>query len=290
LENPILTKLEDRLAFTKWMHILENWKQTQQWPDIYITKDSTGSSFQHWAIILKPLTLDIYKILNILDNKWYDIYTIIITKFKTFLIQNNIEHDKKLMNQVFVRTILKRCIMTANYNVTLWKSQQYLLESINEEYSELLYNIESKKQIIRLHKIFYRFLNHDLFLLLFQNSKEKSLLELCKSVENDFTYKKKTKLKKQIEINGKRCNLTILNYNKDIDEVKTKRALPANIIQAFDARLAEFLLKEVECISIHDAFLVHIYDLGLLIDKTNEYFAKQLNYSTEYSASPFSLI
>jgi hypothetical protein len=150
--------------------------------------------------------------------------------------------------------------------------------------------LKTKNQIIRLHKIFYNFLNNDLFLLLFKNSKDSALSNITKQLEYDFTYLKMEVQKKQIEINGRRCELAYSKYNSTIDQVKTKRALPANIIQARDAELAVYLLNKVECLAIHDAFLVSIYDLGLLIDSTNAFFQQKLNYTSTEVANPFSVL
>lgn len=288
--NKILTKLEDELQYSKWWNIINKWQLTKQWGDLFIMKDSTGSSFQHWAILLQPknsMTLDI---LNITNERWYDIYTIIINKFHEFLKKNNFNFDNNLLRQILKRHIVKPCIMTANYNVTHWRSQQYLIENIIAEYPTLIHNPEIKKQILQIHDIFYEFLTNDVFLLLFNISKLDYLENLKKTNQIKFIYKTKKIIKKQIEIDGHRCDLAYSYYDPTIDWKKTMRSLPANIVQSLDAELAEYLIQHMECIPIHDAFVVSIYDLGLLVDETNKFFRTKFNMNPGIKTNPFIVI
>ena len=66
----------------------------------------------------------------------------------------------------------------------------------------------------------------------------------------------------------------------DISRHKTDKAFPANIIQGSDANLARFLIKNINCFSVHDSFAVSIFQLHDLMDLTNYYFSKKLNKTT----------
>ena len=58
----------------------------------------------------------------------------------------------------------------------------------------------------------------------------------------------------------------------EIDQHKTAQALPANIIQAQDAALAQFIISHMECFTVHDCFGVNLFSVHTLMDLCNKYF------------------
>ena len=68
------------------------------------------------------------------------------------------------------------------------------------------------------------------------------------------------------------------------------RYFTTNIVQSLDAELAEYLIQHMECIPIHDAFVVSIYDLGLLVDETNKFFRTKFNMNPGIKTNPFIVI
>ena len=65
--------------------------------------------------------------------------------------------------------------------------------------------------------------------------------------------------------------------------MKTKRALPANIIHFYDSKLAEFLMEEEDILAIHDAFSISLFSVHSLMDKTNLYFSKKIGPGSGYA-------
>lgn len=85
------------------------------------------------------------------------------------------------------------------------------------------------------------------------------------------------------KIQGMRWKFQQYEYGPEIDETKSQRALPANIIQAADAKFAHFIIKKVPCLPIHDSFIVDVEDCHILMDEANNYFRSELGGRGRYS-------
>jgi hypothetical protein len=57
-----------------------------------------------------------------------------------------------------------------------------------------------------------------------------------------------------------------------MDLKKTKQALPANYIHHLDSELITYISQKMRCLYIHDAFIIDIFELHILMDLINEYF------------------
>jgi DNA-directed RNA polymerase len=86
--------------------------------------------------------------------------------------------------------------------------------------------------------------------------------------------------KKIIKFADKRWIFSEKKLQNSTDRIKTQMALPANIIHAYDAKLARYLIKNVKCFTIHDSFGTSIFDIHQLMDFTNKYFNTELTAQT----------
>lgn len=99
---------------------------------------------------------------------WYDTYTIIIQLFKDTHRDRAYMHDAQIQ-QLLQRRILKKSIMTSNYNVQFLTSKDY----IRNEIKNLVFNnVQNFDEFVA---DFYTFLRTDMFTYLFKKSKTQYL-------------------------------------------------------------------------------------------------------------------
>jgi len=268
--------LENALAFNKFQNELKHFEQFRRWRKFSFLRDSTGSAFQHWAVLLGLKSKDALRKLNLSGACWHDIYQVVIEDFKQTLRGSDVSTiiNSKLGFKILKRQFWKRTIMTSNYNVTLWSSKNYLISALEDEYPGLFK--KNKNEIEVLHKAFFDYLKNDFFIKFYRESRTDFLADLLGSDKKTFIYKKSTKGVLIEKYNKRRVKFTLKKYTRERDMVRTQRSLPANLIQYEDAKLAEFLLENIEVLAIHDAFIVEPKNLGKLIDHANWYFQKKL--------------
>ena len=243
--------------------------------NVSIIRDSTGSSFQHWGVVL-GINEEFLEKLNLNGALWYDIYTLIITMFN----KNNNNKYFDIMKNFLNRKYLKKIIMTANYNAGKDLSLENFLSALKEDNMDTNDNLNYHMFI----KDFLSFLNEDLFKLIYLEDKKEKLnkikgdnytFEIDK--ENiSLIYLKHTDEKKIIKISGVRWIFIRKKLLKYVDERESDVGLPANIIQASDANLARFLIENLNCLSVHDAFAISIFEVHKLMDLANLYFNTHL--------------
>ena len=105
-----------------------------------IFKDATASGLQILTILLGAKAIDIFTQSNLTTpNIWYDTYYFIIKKF----INSN-DIPMELQHKYFTRSILKKTIMTYNYNATLitcwdyFKDEAGLPKNFDNELNKLI--------------------------------------------------------------------------------------------------------------------------------------------------------
>lgn len=159
---------------------------------------------QHWCRILKHKNDETLEKLNLNGDLWYDMYTIIILKFKEkyrfrdYFLNANIT---KYINRRF----LKKVLMTVNYNSTLFSCLKYFKGSI-EEVGGVISN-NDYKDIVELIKDFRSFCNGDIFEILFRMEKATTLknLNFSSNINNNIIrlhYLKTKPVIKVIKIDG----------------------------------------------------------------------------------------
>lgn len=258
---------------------LDTFFLTKKWKNISIIKDSTASTLQHWGTLLE--TKDEYvKYLNLNGDCWFDPYEIIINIFKKKYKDICNDKIKKILN----RDVLKKIIMTSNYNASLWKCKSDLLNYIHE--NDLNIDFEIMTGFITT---FYDFLNNDLFSELYKKDKKEFIQKLgdkliLKDASLDFKYYTQEKRRKELKNNNARWVITSNVNTEKIDKNKTNTALNANIIHALDAELARWLITKQELWPVHDSFCVSIFNTHKLMDSTNEYFRLKNKNDEQYSA------
>ena len=240
-----------------------------------IIRDSTGSSFQHWGVLL-DIKEEFLTKLNLNGNLWYDIYTLIINMFNK---SNNYLYND--MKDFFNRKYLKKIIMTANYNAGERLSLENFINALKEDDIP----IDDTFKYERFVNDFLSFLNNDLFKILYKQDK----LNTLKKIKDDnykfqtddgiisLIYFKHTDAKEVVKIAGTRWIFTRKKLFNKVSDWESDMGLPANIIQASDANLARFLVKNTNCLSVHDSFAINAFEIHKLMDLTNFYFNQRLN-------------
>lgn len=255
--------------------------ENSSWRGTTIIKDSTASTLQHWGTLL-TVKKDTKHTLNLDGVIWYDIYSVIISLFTA----NN---QKEYMRDAFIKKILnrkyfKKIIMTKHYNVSNYSATDYLYTALIKDFA--LENLNNTL-ILALLKDFLDFLENELFKHLYINNKHTFLQSLdyktktnCGAVS--FKYYKTKEVKRELKIAKYRWSFTSKELIHEVDEISSKRALPANLIHAKDAELARFLIEQLDLFVIHDSFGINNFELHKLMDLTNTYFNMQTgqdNYS-----------
>jgi len=172
--------------------------------------------------------------------------------------------------------------MTIGYNAGEEECRNTLIRRLVENGYDL--SAEITASLESFSKVFHKFLKTKLFDLLYIKSplvvKNLDFLELDDARINLIYFKEDSYNKKHDLKFGKerwvfaRTKLTISTDRRSSDTARN-----ANLIQARDAHLARYLVREISDIyCIHDCFGVSIYRLHNLMDKSNDYFSKHLGY------------
>lgn len=255
------------------------------WDNVTVIRDSTASSFQHWATELKVKS-GFMKYLNLDGTVWYDTYTFIIQRFLASDSGSKID-ERALM--AFNRKNMKKIIMTANYNAGADRCFNVLKSSLKAESGYAGYDTELFRGPLYA---FHSYLSGELFSDLYELGKSDYLTKNHKNLRLDdailnldyFTAKEKREV---FKIGDKRWVLSRSELLTDLQDWRSNVALNANIIQALDARLARFLVNELNVWPVHDSFGIGLFEVHRLVDKTNLYFSSKLGSE---SWSPFVLI
>jgi hypothetical protein len=182
------------------------------------------------------------------------------------------------LNGILNRKVLKSFIMIASYNACLW----VCFESIKQALIENDIVIDSKI-LYTFCKVFFKFLNDDIFKYIYINSKCEYLDSLkfkIKSFDNssiDLTYLNFKIKKEEIKFNKKRWIFTKKQLIDGICYKKTIKALNANVIQSSDAELVRFIIGKMSVLTVHDSFAVNLFDLHVLVDLINLFFNDKLS-------------
>ena len=246
----------------------------------FICKDSTASVFQHLFQFLRPKNLKTLEYCNIYKNNfWYDPYSIIIS---FFLEKNTISEFSK---KYFSRKYLKKSIMTQPYSVTYFSSWKYFKSAI--DYS-LIHNKSSFYKLSQYERDcllsdfekFYKFLEQDFEIQIFYLKQSKDIehnfVDICFDDDTSIYFSYLQINNKRKEIKNKKYDIRV-TYNefentKNVDNIKTKRALRANLIHACDSFFARKIISRYNCLVIHDCFCISATDINLCLDDMNMYY------------------
>lgn len=237
---------------------------------------------QHWARVLKPSGPRALALLNLNGDLYNDIYTTIIDGF-TLKYGGEGYFKNPVLEKYINRKFLKKNIMTVNYNSTKYTCYTYYKSTILNAGAKL--EESDIKDVLQLSNDLHDFTKTAIFAELFINDKEVFLSECNDSVVIDglnvpLHYLDSCKIDKVIKVSGKRWKFTETVVKNSVNSRKTTVALPANIVQAKDAEFARYIIDNVPCYTIHDSFGVSIFDVTLLMDKSNEFFSNDFGYET----------
>lgn len=240
-----------------------------------IFKDATASGLQILTILLGVKTVDIFTQSNFTTkNVWFDTYYYIIKKFF-----DSTEIPIELQHKYFTRSILKKTIMTYNYNATLITCWDYFKDEAGLPQH---FENELNKIIWPYFKNFYKFLQ-----ILFEGGEyyaqpSKQIVDFFKSevlVNDELRFKTSGDFEMLLRyfelMDGRRLDLIIpglitkratylTKMLSDIpDDTKTYRALRANITHFFDAYLIRKITVALNkpVITIHDSIGIDILNI-----------------------------
>lgn len=213
---------------------------------------------------------------NLSGRCWNDPYSLIISLYK-----KNRDVDPSLTT-LLKREYLKKFIMTVGYNARSDTCRTYFYESIlTQGVVDHINLIGSKKEDVdKLSTDIFNFIKLDLFHEFYERSISDIINELdIANIELgdcslNLTYLKKAAKprRKKHTYQYKKWYLSSLDLLESEDRAKQLRAFEPNLIHAYDAMLARYLVKNVSCYSVHDSFSTSLYDLHNLMDHCNLFF------------------
>jgi hypothetical protein len=241
-------------------------------------RDSTGSSFQHWGVAL-GVKSPYHAALNLDGNRWYDIYTTVI---ELFLRENERFLSEAGIGNLLNRKFLKKIIMTVNYNAGRKRCLEVLHSTLREEG---LFDEGLTPLYVDFINSFHTYLVKDLFYELYSSDKnaflrQHSSLLVLRDSRINLSYYYTKDVKEVVKVKQDRWVYTAKALQTEVWDWRTKTALNANIIQAKDAELAREIVSRCDCWPVHDSFAVGLFDVGSLMDATNDYFSRSLGSET----------
>jgi hypothetical protein len=264
--------VDDLAYYLNMRSCLSHFLRTGEWLNVTVIRDSTASSFQHWGTAL-GFKSDYLKLLNIDGDRWHDVYSIIIDLFLGGGAR--FRHNQRL-TAVLNRKNLKKIIMTVNYNAGVKSCLEVFLATLK---SEEVYDQTLDQEYKAFMLEFHAFLTKDLFNELYESQKDEFLgkhehyLSLGDASIN-LKYYETRDAKEVVKIKDQRWIFSVRQIQTDISDFKTKRARNANIIQAYDGRLARHLVLTCSVFPVHDSFGTSLFDVHTLMDETNSYFRR----------------
>lgn len=248
-----------------------------------IFKDSTASAFQHWSLNLGSKPSEDY-VLNMKGFLWSDLYTYSINTF----LRSSPKY--KVIFKFINRKLLKRSIMTVGYNVTFYSFLAYYLSELDNYLISNNLSLSEEEAILvkEFAKRFFDYLYSEFFLVLY-NKDRKSFIDSLDPLNigvggNSFNFAYTKVIGVKADVYGRGSYRIVIKRNvfslEEIDHKATRRGLDPNLIQAYDACLARYLIsQDLDLVSIHDEFGVSDYELPYLINHVNAYFNSEKKVS-----------
>lgn len=202
---------EDFSYYLSLSNCLDHFIKTSTWNNILIIRDSTASTLQHWGVFL-GVKSDMEKNLNFDGLEWCDVYSYIIS---IFLKEYNFYDEPKYMN-ILSRSVLKKIIMTINYNSGKLQCLKQLINILKEV------NIPADTNELKSFiNDFHNFVSIKLFGILYKKQKIQFLNSLNYSLVLDdakinLKYYKLNTNKKEYKIMNKRWVMSLKSISDDM--------------------------------------------------------------------------
>lgn len=231
-----------------------------------ISKDATASGLQHLLKILKPYNEESLKYCNLLsEDTWYDTYSHIIN---IFFNNNNIDSNFK---QYFNRKSTKKTLMIENYGATKTKCYKDFISNIKFTNSadipkiKIIFN--KLYDQLKENKI-SNFYKNNFSIILQSDEYIYPLNDGCVNL----SYNKTIKHQLSVIYKKKRNTFQEILTTNIIDKKKSKKAFKANITHTSDAEICRrmYFLYNDSLFSVHDCFIINIYNVNTFIDLINE--------------------
>lgn len=289
-------KIEIELEINHYIRIIKSFWDKKIKKRIII-KDATASINQIFMKKLGPINQNSLNYVNLgNENLWYDTYLVHRDKYYRYIIDNKLHENfqnRAIFNSYLERKLIKNTIMTIPYSAGFDLCWKNYIDKIIENKLDIIINQNLKK----MYKDFYKFIKTDmqniyLYLknthLLVQKINEdfeelrKYILESETGEANISYYKmKKSSIDKKYKINNQNRRITklILVPTKALDIEAFNVASGANTAHFLDAD--EIRSIEIELgysiITIHDSYLIDIFNCTNLIDTKIKHYQKHLN-------------
>jgi len=240
-----------------------------------ISKDATASVYQQLIKILGAKDSSIYKKANLnSENTLYDIYTFIIEEWYIKREEKIKEVQLENISKYFNRKNLKKVMMTKNYGCGFIRCMKYFIEDIEKD--EILQEKEREK-IGKLIHSFYHFITNEVSLTKvgvkeidkFLEKTEYKIIKLEDGSMVDLRYFKKEKKRLDTKTKGERHTSIITFASDQLNLDKMRIAGAANYTHMQDGAMARDVSSEIECLIIHDCFIVGCLEVSTLVDIVN---------------------
>jgi hypothetical protein len=284
--------LEENIQLHLYLNVLENLNDNK-YKKQPIYKDATASSIQLLAIVLGVKNNTILEVCNLQSNcYWYDPYYYIIEEFKkTNPIPTHII-------KFFKRKYLKKTIMTYNYSITYLTALKDFLEVCS-------YTEKEELDLIINFKNFFKYLTSVFEEGHFYAEPSTTLIQKFKQslrvfnkltfYTNDFSeicleYYKVKKIRADRIVEGRRVTIQFDELSDELDEIKSLRALRANLIHCLDASYLRLVINNYRAIyTVHDSFGVEILDVDNFTEIANTSINNVFGYNELYFCKKFNI-
>lgn len=278
LLNKKLIKYKDLAEITYLINIIISVNNGifKKW---YIIKDTTASVNQHMGKVLgfKAGSLKYVNLDN--DTHMFDTYQLYIDYFKSYFSSSCPE-----ITSYITRGLLKKVIMTVPYGVSSDSAFKYYFDEVqNIGASEDI----KKKLLSNFHKI-YNILNDQIIETnyLYVKNKASFIKETADldfftlddiKLYNEYYLTKKYTI--EFRVGGVRKSITLQEADpKKIDKKKTDLAKFVNLIHMLDAYYLRKITQKmgllgIDILTIHDAFALPYYEVGVLLLYANDVFS-----------------
>ena len=270
-ELQVITDIYEKIQIKYYFFIIlealntSNMKERKMW---LVSKDATASCYQHLIKILGGQNEQAYEYCNLKSmDTWYDTYYFIIEGF----LKNKKFTDNSL-KKYFIRSILKKTIMTEAYGISYINARKYFF-SFNQKQ---VLNLTQYKELDKIFKEFYNYLGENL--LFFKVSPKKiiniinknSQINLNNGESTNIIYLKADIITITYKISGYRQTkqkFTLIDWK---NEQKTKRASRANYVQLLESAVARHVKMYSSSPIVHDCFTIDYLNIPFILSIVNE--------------------
>ena len=269
--------IADQAGFLKLFMVIERFLNLGIWSEFSVSRTSTGLVFQYWAYLAQPKSRHFLLRFNLLGNRWYDIYTVVVNLYWAERGEFLAKFDNNLVKLALDRNFFNEINLVANYGFMRQYEFTYFVERLEEFYLVGVFDGISMGDLARVYFDFIDFLDDSLFLALYKRSKQSLLSESFSNINmSDYFGREPEQLCVRFLDGEVKLSYERRTPGTDLEKA-TLQNLYTNIIQILNTELICRNASSVNCLVLNNGFLVNIKGVGSLMDETNRFFNQKLH-------------